>query len=268
MNNVRRMRPLLGTFVEIGTDRTGGATAIDAAFRAVEAIHRLLSFQDPDSQLSRLNRSRGEFVPLDPLVTAVLGHALALGRASDGLFDCTVGGTLVRRGILPDHGGPEPLDRGVPDDVEVSGHSARLRRPVRISLDGIAKGFAVDCAVASLRARGVNAGWVNAGGDLRVFGDLALPVQRREPGGYRLVGRLRETALATSAQSPGWNPAFPAGLIGRGDDPVVAGTWSVTAPWAWLADALTKVAALAGPACRSERVMQLGGRLLPEAVPA
>jgi FAD:protein FMN transferase len=57
---VRRARPLLGTFVEIAataaspTDET--EAAIDAAFDAVETVHRLMSFHDDDSDVSRLNR--------------------------------------------------------------------------------------------------------------------------------------------------------------------------------------------------------------------
>ena len=260
MNSLRRMRPLLGTFVEIGTDRPGAAAAIAEAFRVIERIQRHLSFQDPESELSRLNRSGGEFVAMHPSSIRVLEHALELGRASGGRFNCTVGGALVLRGLLPDHGGPEPVPCGVPEDVEVSGYSARLRRPVRVTLDGIAKGFAVDCAVEALLAAGVDRGWVNAGGDLRAFGDLELPIQRREAGGYRLIGRLRGAALATSSQQVRPDADFPGVLIGTA---VAAGTWSVTAPCAWLADALTKVAALAEPARRSDLVAQLGGRLLP-----
>jgi thiamine biosynthesis lipoprotein len=263
------MRPLLGTFVEIGAsrDRPGAAAAIAAAFHEIEQIQALLSFQDPDSELTRLNRSDGEWVALNPRSIRVLRRARVLGRASGGRFNCTVGGALVQQGILPDHGGPAPLFRGEPEDLEVSGHSARLRRPVRITLDGIAKGFAVDCAVATLIERGLDGGWVNAGGDLRAFGDAELPVQRREPeGGFRTLGRLRCAALATSVFPGTPDCRFTAWLVGAGSDPIWPGTWSVLAPQAWLADALTKVSALCEPARRSEMIARLGGRLLPAAI--
>ena len=58
-DKVRRARPLLGTFVEIevtGAAKSAMNTAIDAAFEAVAWVHRLMSFHEPDSDVSRLNR--------------------------------------------------------------------------------------------------------------------------------------------------------------------------------------------------------------------
>jgi len=51
------------------------------------------------------------------------------------------------------------------------GQQVRLARRVRLDLGGIAKGFAVDQAIAQLRDAGVVSGSVNAGGDLRVLGN-------------------------------------------------------------------------------------------------
>jgi thiamine biosynthesis lipoprotein len=57
---LRRMRPLLGTFVEI---RATGAssrleTAVRAAFAAIERVQRLMSFHDPRSDVSRINSAQ------------------------------------------------------------------------------------------------------------------------------------------------------------------------------------------------------------------
>ena len=56
---VRRCRPLLGTFVEItasGADENELNTAINAAFAVIEKIQNLMSAHDADSELSLLNR--------------------------------------------------------------------------------------------------------------------------------------------------------------------------------------------------------------------
>src|SRR6266436_9830230 len=58
--NIRRARPLLGTCVEIqasGASRADVNAGIDAAFDAVAKVHRLMSFHEPDSDVSRLNQS-------------------------------------------------------------------------------------------------------------------------------------------------------------------------------------------------------------------
>ena len=60
VTRLRRARPLLGTIVEIEliADRPPQSlhAAIDAAFAAVADVHRLMSYQDSGSELSRLNR--------------------------------------------------------------------------------------------------------------------------------------------------------------------------------------------------------------------
>jgi FAD:protein FMN transferase len=261
---VRRMRPLLGTFVEIGYEPVqGDGAAVQAAFAAMEEVERSLSFQHGDSDLSRLNRRPGQFLVLPGLALRVLRLAHAMMLASGGLFNCTLGGALVRRGVLPDHGGSEALDCGSAADIEIDGARVRLARPVRITLDGIAKGYAVDRAVDALRSGGVKSGWVNAGGDLRVFGALSLPVSRREgDAGLRLLGGLREAAIASSAVHAQPSPRFPGTILGATGEQAPVGVCSVLARRAWRADALTKVAVLAPPASRHALLNTLGGRLV------
>src|SRR5208337_1746769 len=45
------------------------------------------------------------------------------------------------------------------------------QKGVRIDLGGIAKGYAVDCGIDALRARGFTRAFVGAGGDSRIIGD-------------------------------------------------------------------------------------------------
>ncbi len=63
----------------------------------------------------------------------------------------------------------------VREDTVVLGDS------VRIDLGGIAVGFAVDRAVAILRSGGVKEGLIDAGGDIRVFGDRVWRVGIKHP---------------------------------------------------------------------------------------
>jgi len=60
MTGTRRARPMLGTLVEIAiVDDLPGANAmgaIELAFAAVERVQALMSFHDPLSELSRINR--------------------------------------------------------------------------------------------------------------------------------------------------------------------------------------------------------------------
>lgn len=262
MDKQRRMRPLMGTYVEAGAHGAHAGAAIDAAFARIETAQALWSFQDPASELSRLNGAPGRAVPMSPLTLRLLRAARAMTRASAGRFDCTVGGALVSMGALPDHGGAAPLERGGADDIEIGAGWARLARPVRITLDGIAKGFAVDLAAQAMRRAGAQAGWINAGGDLCVYGDLVLPMARRElDGSQRELGGLRGAAMASSRAGPP-EAAFPAHIVAPPGHVVAAGIWTVIAASAWRADALTKVAAAAAPSQRAALVGALGGALI------
>lgn len=265
------MRPMLGTFVEIAARGPKASAATDAAFDWLERAQAWWSFQDAGSELSRLNAAPGRCVALHPLTVRLLRIAMRLMRRSRGAFDCTVGGLLVLEGVLPDHGGVTPLPRGDADDIEIGFDWARLRRPIRLTLDGIAKGYAVDRAIHALLCAGAKTGWVNAGGDLRVVGDVALPVQRRElDGSFRSLGELRNAALASSRVVSGvafendHAARFPARIIAPVDQEPQPGIWSVLARSAWRADALTKVAGVVPASQRHAMIQALGGCLLDE----
>ena len=92
---IRRCRPYLGTFVEIGAEGADPAAVergIDAAFAAVARVHRLMSFHDPRSDVSRINREAfPKAVTVDPWTWQVLKTAQELARESSGAFDIAVG---------------------------------------------------------------------------------------------------------------------------------------------------------------------------------
>ena len=102
---VRRCRPLLGTFVEItatGRDEACLHCAVSAAFVKMETIQRLMSAHDPRSELSLLNQeAANRAVAVSPQTFEVLRRAQWLSTESKGAFDCTVASMLARWGMLP-----------------------------------------------------------------------------------------------------------------------------------------------------------------------
>ena len=202
----RRARPLLGTVVEIaatGSTFVGAVMAVEVAFAAVQDVHRLMSFHELESDVSRINVARaGETVVVNPHTHRVLRFARKLSAASSGVFDVTVGDTLVRHGFLPAPDAEDSRPREATwRDLELpEGNGVRWRRAGRIDLGGIAKGYAVDMAVENLQSCGATSGVVNAGGDLRVFGE-PQPVHVRlpdAPGMLVALGLFADCALATS----------------------------------------------------------------------
>ena len=149
--------------------------AIDAAFEAIAAVHRLMSFHDPWSNLSRLNcEAAHDPVQVHPWTYRVLEEAQRFSYASTGCFDVTVAAKLVEWEFLPPPVDAEEPATGSWRDIELlPGNRVFFQRPLWIDLSGIAKGFAVDRAMERLGEFGAAHAVVNAGGDIRVLGSGA-----------------------------------------------------------------------------------------------
>ncbi len=262
-DSVRRTQPLLGTFVEIaaaGADRSRLQEALDEAFAAVAQAHRLMSFHEPQSDVSRLNRDACTgAVSVHPWTYQVLETAIELHHQSSGVFDVMVAPLLQQHGLLP-RGADDPpraakgaMAQGA---IELLGHGrVRYRQPdIRIDLGGIAKGFAVDRALDVLRQQGLVRGLVNAGGDLAAFGPEAELIHIRHPanpGQVLGLAAIANAALASSGRTFDLLEFAEAGDCAVFDpvtqQPVrgIVGA-TVRAPCCMIADALTKVVMIAG----------------------
>ena len=226
---ISRAQPWLGTLVAIRAD--AGAQAVDEAFRAVALVHNVMSAHSGESDLARIGRrAHAGPVGVHRWTWEVLACALRMSEASEGSFDVT----LRRQGA------------SFRDLELLPGNRVRSRKPVRLDLGGIAKGFAVDRAVLALKAHGARSGSVNAGGDLRVFGERMQRVSIRLPGRPGLAASLcqeREGAFATSGSY------FGSGQIDARTGSRLCEDYSITiaARECMHADALTKVVAANGP---------------------
>ncbi len=271
----RRAQPWLGTLVEITiADPLGDAELIPCfndAFSSIAEVHRLMSFHDPASDVSRINHAAiGESVEIHAHTYEVIRCALSMACASGGIFDVTCAPKLVEWGYLPMPAGDLP--QHVPGRsalVLQDGNRITKTSEAWIDLGGIAKGYAVDLAIAALQQSGIRSACVNAGGDLRAFGDIAYPVAIRHPL-YPLAAalqtELREEALATSgtyfSRKRTTNRECSALVNGLDGQPVTAGfSASVRAPTCMLADALTKVV-MASADPRHPVLEQLGAAAL------
>jgi thiamine biosynthesis lipoprotein len=246
---IERARPLLGTIARARVEHVSEAAAhaaIDAAFAEVAEIHRLMSFHEAGSDLSRIHRAgAGAWVEIDPRTAAVLAFALRHAAASRGVFDPTMAPRAVARGALP-----RPSGAAWPDadatwrDVFVDGDRVWLARSAWLDLGGVAKGYAVDRAVDCLKRYGAQSGCVDAGGDLRVFGPAPEWVGLRVEGSPSApVVEIADGAMASSGGGVGGSLHFN----GPSRDPIDASRFAcVTAPTCMCADALTKVVLAVG----------------------
>ena len=205
-SEIRRCRPLLGTFVEIaarGKAIVDLERAINAAFAAVTEVHRLMSFHDSQSDVSRMNRDAfPKGVTVHPWTWEVMNAARNLARESGGAFDVTVAPLLAGRSCLAAPSCTPVRTASWRDIFPRRNFEIFFRRRVIVDLGGIAKGFAVDRAVDVLKQNGAASGIVNAGGDIRVFGSTSRKVHLRDPKSpaqFSAILGVRNRAIATSA---------------------------------------------------------------------
>ncbi|MFH1397488.1 MAG: FAD:protein FMN transferase [Candidatus Omnitrophota bacterium] len=201
-------RILLGTFVEVTSPYKEAA---NTAFEEISRIEKLLSKYDPESEISRLNRS-GELAVSDDTLY-ILKKAEEFWKLTDGIFDVTVGplmdlwGFSDKKYILPN---PEDIQKtleGVGFDKIIFNNQNNVIKyktsGVKIDLGGIAKGFAIEMAVKRLKEKGITSCLINAGGQVYCLGDNSGRPWRvgiknpRKPGIVDYL-ELKDKAVSTS----------------------------------------------------------------------
>jgi thiamine biosynthesis lipoprotein len=170
----------MGTLVSITVvdhNRRQAERAVEAAFMEIARIDGLLSHFRADSKVSRLNREKVLHDPSADLA-ANIRRSLYYGRLSGGAFDITVQPLLE----LYEHAFVELKRPPTGEEIRTALRSVDYRRIVldggtlaigadqKITLGGIAKGYAVDRAMEVLRKQGVRNALVDAGGDLGTMG--------------------------------------------------------------------------------------------------
>ena len=174
----------MGTYVHVTLvtpDSAAHAPAAGAALAVFRRVDSLMSNWTTTSEVARLNREAGANpVTVHPEVARVLGFALALYPESDRTFDITVEplvrawGFLGGRPHVPsDSAAAEAFRRVGADQVRFDPVTRVLRfeNPgVRVDLGGIAKGWAVNVAAETLRARGVQDALLDLTGNMVALG--------------------------------------------------------------------------------------------------
>jgi thiamine biosynthesis lipoprotein len=267
---IARARPLLGTMVTIQA-HTGLANAhevtqaIARTFERMAHIACVMSAHHHTSDLGRMaHASAGAVLVLDRDTVCVLQAAQHWTRLSRGAFNpCVAAQTLSRQHQRPGVAGSA---HGRLHHIHI--HSATevtLTQAVQLDLGGIAKGYAVDCAIEVLRAHGVTDALVNAGGDLRAMGCRHWPIDVRHAKTHLMGGqlmhapRLHQKALATSVAGP-LNPEF---VRTRPRRKLTWQSASIQANTCIAADALTKWALQSSLLCPDLRaaLRENGGRM-------
>lgn len=205
----------MGTYFSItvdGAEEGHARAAMRRCFAETRALERACSRYDPASELNRLNAAAGGTPQrLSSDLADLLRRALALRDRTGGAFDPAIGAlTALWRETAVWPTAAALSDAHIPGrrpGVHWQGaRRLRVDPGVRIDLDGIAKGYAVDRCVAHLRGAGIRRALVNFGESSQYalgapVDDTAWSITVRGTDAKRSVGtiRLRDRALSASA---------------------------------------------------------------------
>ena len=172
----------MSTMIEVSYCETIFPFQIDEIIDYFSLIERICSRFRKDSELSLINNQVGQEQPVSDLLLDILQAALLFYNETDGLFNPGILDALENQGYL------ESIEKVI-EGTSVKRESKKTnfvpyilnaeKRTVtlhtRIDLGGIAKSWAVDKAAEMLDPFGY--GYVNAGGDIRIFGKLPRPLR-------------------------------------------------------------------------------------------
>lgn len=263
-------QPIMGTRVHVELfvdDDSRGPGLLESVMDEMHRIDRAFSSFKEDSELSKVNRQAVlGWVEVSDELLGLITKAHQVSVLTDGAFDITYASVGryydYREGKTPD---PQTMQRAVKAidyryiDRDLENSRVRFQRPeVYISLGGIAKGHAVDRAIALLQRAGVSQASVAAGGDSRIIGDRrgkpwTVGIQHpREADKMSAVLPLVDTAVSTSGD---YERFFERDgvryhhILDPSTGRSATGSWSVTilGPEATLTDALSTSVFVLGP---------------------
>jgi thiamine biosynthesis lipoprotein len=232
---LRRLRIAMGTWVTIEAAAESEATAagaLEAAFAAISEVEWRMHPEREGSDIARINSAPLLVqTPIHASTWEVLRLAQRLHELTRGVFDPCL-----------------PLRTGCLTDLRLS------------------KGYAIDRAVAALRAGGCHAGAVNAGGDLRLFGARRDTILLRHGDRSYQPLVVQNAALAVSDLDETRRPPGHRGYYVRTDAARASRRYAaVLARDAMIADALTKCVLLCSEERASRTVAEWGARIVTEA---
>ena len=251
-------------------DPTRGAAAADRVSREFDRLESLLSVWKNGSDVVRINQAAGaQAVPVSAETLDVLDAAREAAHLTGGKFDITFGALadIWRFDHDQDNRVPDraAIDRRLPlvdyaaVQTDRGAGTARITTPgVRIHLGGIGKGYAIDRAIAMLKADGFRDFLIQAGGDMYAAGTnngepwkLGIADPRGAHDAFAAV-TVRDATFSTSGD---YERFFLAGGVryhhlidpDRGEPARGCRSVTIVADRAMLADALSTGVFIMGP---------------------
>lgn len=209
---IRRAQTTMGTALSLGASNVDCQVATKAfaeVYLEYDRLERLTSTKNAASDLSRINAAAGRApVQVAPEVFALVELALGFAEKSGGAFDPTF---AAMDGVWSFEDGAKVAPT---DDIATARSFVNYRNVVlnkeaqtiflkrlgmRLSLGGIAKGYATDNAVTILKRHGLKDFIIRSGGEVFIMGNPGGADRRVGIPKPRDTGTLAQVALSGRA---------------------------------------------------------------------
>ncbi|MCK4666053.1 FAD:protein FMN transferase [Candidatus Dependentiae bacterium] len=180
---------------------------------------------NPESEISLLNKDRKIFTEYDKLYDLIFKSSI-IDTATNGYFCVKLGKLLefwnpagkkyeefpynpesFRSSIFAGKIFQEELKPPMPTIPDIPKAQTSLKGDFLLELGGIAKGYIIDYGYYYLKANGIKAGLINAGGDVLVWGGkykrtgcwtVGIQVPNKPQGTFDYIVKLKDGAVTTS----------------------------------------------------------------------
>jgi thiamine biosynthesis lipoprotein len=210
----------MGTYLRItlhGIEDARAESLAETAFDRIRKVNDLMSIYRSDSEFSVLNSAAGaESVSISTETMYLLSESKRYHKITAGTFDPSIG-PLMELWHLREKGNV-PTEQEIDSTLALIGldglyidetqNRAFIAEGMELDSGGIAKGYAVDLAIASLRHSGVSGAMVDLGGNIGLLGSgpsengywrigIRNPLVRED---MIAVLQLKDVTTATSGQ--------------------------------------------------------------------
>jgi thiamine biosynthesis lipoprotein len=165
----------------VAKDKTQALAYIDTAVEEIYRIEKLISSWKPTSQTSEINRNAGiKPVKVDAELFNLIKRSKAISELTNGAFDISFA-AIEKLFSFDGKATTWPTKESIASSVKKIGYQKIIldqkaqtvflkEQGMRIGFGAIGKGYAADMAKALLKSKGVQAGIINASGDMNAWG--------------------------------------------------------------------------------------------------
>ena len=175
---------LLDTQVEISMaskDKNLGKT-MEKTFEYIKIMEKKFNYFDTESDLYKLNHNPSNTVLIDKDYKEIFKIAKKIHLDSDSLYDISIGQITdiwdFDKAVIPSE---EQIKQAKNlsgfEKLHIKNNILEREPGIYINLGSISKGFIVDKAIEYMKKHNIEEGYVNAGGDIRVFSKKSNPIR-------------------------------------------------------------------------------------------